>query len=77
MCVGGYPRHARRAESCETIRSFVRAYTESIARLNTTLSADSKRMLERFHLDAGDEVYVVETSDGLLITPFGPDFADA
>lgn len=36
-----------------------------------------KTMLERFHLDAGDDVYVVETSEGLLITPFDPDFADA
>ena len=36
-----------------------------------------KNMLDRFHLDAGDEVYVVETGDGLLITPFDPDFADA
>ena len=36
-----------------------------------------KSMLERFHLNAGDEVYVVETSEGLLITPFDPDFADA
>lgn len=36
-----------------------------------------KNMLDRFHLDAGDEVYVVETDEGLLITPFDPDFADA
>jgi antitoxin MazE len=36
-----------------------------------------KTMLDRFHLGAGDEVYVVETSEGLLITPFDPDFADA
>lgn len=36
-----------------------------------------KAMLDRFHLDAGDEVNVIETSDGLLITPFDPDFADA
>lgn len=36
-----------------------------------------KSMLDHLHLDAGDEVYVVETSDGLLITPFDPDFADA
>jgi len=34
-------------------------------------------MLDRFHLDAGDTVNVVDTSDGLLITPFDPDFADA
>ena len=36
-----------------------------------------KSMLDRFHLTAGDTVYVVETPDGLLITPYDPDFADA
>lgn len=36
-----------------------------------------KSMLERFHLEAGDEVTVVETADGLLITPFDPEFAAA
>jgi antitoxin MazE len=36
-----------------------------------------KSMLDRFHLAAGDEVNVIETPDGLLITPFDPDFADA
>ena len=36
-----------------------------------------KSMLDRFHLDAGDEVSAIETSDGLLITPFDPDFAGA
>ncbi len=36
-----------------------------------------KSMLDRFHLEAGDEVNVVETNDGLLITPFDPDFAEA
>lgn len=36
-----------------------------------------KSMLERFHLEAGDTVSVVETREGLLITPFDPDFADA
>jgi putative addiction module antidote len=36
-----------------------------------------KSMLERFHLEAGDSVNVMETNDGLLITPFDPDFADA
>jgi antitoxin component of MazEF toxin-antitoxin module len=37
----------------------------------------AKSMLDRFHLQAGDEVSVVETTDGLLITPFDPDFAAA
>ena len=36
-----------------------------------------KNMLDRFHLEAGDDVYVVETGDGLLITPFDPGFAAA
>jgi antitoxin MazE len=36
-----------------------------------------KSMLDRFHLAAGDEVYVVKTPDGVLITPFDPDFAAA
>jgi len=36
-----------------------------------------KSMLDRFHLEAGDAVNVVETNEGLLITPFDPDFAEA
>lgn len=36
-----------------------------------------KSMLERFHLEAGDDVAVVETEKGLLITPFDPDFDEA
>lgn len=36
-----------------------------------------KSMLERFHLESGDSVNIVETADGLLITPFDPDFRDA
>lgn len=34
-------------------------------------------MPDRLHLEAGDDVYVVETSSGLLITPYDPDFAEA
>jgi hypothetical protein len=34
-------------------------------------------MLDRFHLQAGDEVSVIETKDGLLITPFDPEFSKA
>lgn len=36
-----------------------------------------KRLLDRLNLAAGDEVHVLETPDGLLLTPFDPDFADA
>jgi putative addiction module antidote len=36
-----------------------------------------KAMLERFRLAEGDRIHLVETQDGILITPFDPDFADA
>ena len=31
-----------------------------------------KEMAERFHLAAGDEVLAVETSHGILLTPYDP-----
>lgn len=36
-----------------------------------------KSMLDRYHLEAGDEVLVVETDRGLLVTPFDSEFQDA
>jgi putative addiction module antidote len=36
-----------------------------------------KDLVDRLHLDAGDEVFVVATEDGLLITPYDPTFARA
>lgn len=36
-----------------------------------------KSMLERLNLEAGDDVFVIETEKGLLITPFDPDFEEA
>lgn len=36
-----------------------------------------KAMLERFHLEAGDEVQVVETDQGLLVTPYDAAFEEA
>lgn len=36
-----------------------------------------KSMLDRFHLEAGDDVFVVETDKGLLVTPFDPEFENA
>ena len=36
-----------------------------------------KPMLDRLHLEAGDDIFLVETEDGLMLTPFDPDFADA
>ena len=42
--------------------------------LGTTIP---KKMLERHRLSQGDKVYIVETEQGLLITPYDPDFAKA
>jgi len=36
-----------------------------------------KAMLKRYRLAAGDQVFLVETDEGILITPFDPDFAEA
>ncbi len=32
-----------------------------------------KPMLERYHLGEGDTVHLIETEEGILITPFDPD----
>lgn len=36
-----------------------------------------KDLAERLHLDVGDEVFVVPTDKGLLITPYDPSFEEA
>jgi antitoxin MazE len=36
-----------------------------------------KAMLERYRMAEGDRVHLVETEDGILITPFDPSFAEA
>lgn len=42
--------------------------------VGTTLPKD---MAERLHLDAGDEVLAVETTNGILLTPYDPDVEEA
>jgi putative addiction module antidote len=39
--------------------------------LGTTLP---KAMTDRFNISAGDRVYAVETENGILLTPYDPDF---
>ena len=36
-----------------------------------------KESVERFHIKAGDILNVVETPEGILITPLDPDFEEA
>ncbi len=35
-----------------------------------------KTIVESYHLNEGDELHLIETSDGLMLTPFDPKFAD-
>ncbi len=39
--------------------------------LGTTLPKD---MLDRLHIKAGDELFAIETPDGVLLTPYDPEF---
>lgn len=36
-----------------------------------------KDMADRLHVSAGDEVFAVETDQGILLTPFDPTFEKA
>lgn len=36
-----------------------------------------KEMAERLHLEAGDRLLLVETEDGILLTPYDPDVEEA
>lgn len=35
-----------------------------------------KVLAESYHLSEGDELYLVETSEGIMLTPFSPEFAE-
>jgi antitoxin MazE len=50
----------------------------SIRQIGNSLGATfPKEMLDRMHLGKGDKVYIVETAQGLLVTPYDPGFAEA
>ncbi len=54
------------------------AKTQTLKKVGGSVSTVlPKAMLDRFNLGAGDQVHVIETAEGLLITPFDPDFVDA
>lgn len=36
-----------------------------------------KEVTERLNVGEGDKLFVVEREDGILLTPFDPDFAEA
>lgn len=50
----------------------------SIRRIGNSLGTTfPKEMLDRMHLDDGGKVFVIETPEGLLVTPFDPEFSEA
>lgn len=42
--------------------------------IGTTLPKD---MLDRLHIQPGDEMFAVETEEGIMLTPFDPNFDKA
>lgn len=44
---------------------------------NSSGTTIPKEILDRYRLAAGDRVHLVETDEGILITPFDPLFAEA
>ena len=53
-------------------------YETTIRRIgNSSGLTIPKGLLDRQHLEEGDQVHLVETDEGLLITPYNPDFEDA
>lgn len=35
-----------------------------------------KTIVDNYHLDEGDELHLLETEDGVVLTPFNPQFAE-
>ncbi len=49
-----------------------------IRRVGGSLSATlPKDLVDRFHLREGERLYAIETSEGILLTPYDPDFQQA
>ena len=36
-----------------------------------------KALMDRYQLGVGDQVHLIETDEGILVTPFDPDFAES
>lgn len=49
-----------------------------VRRMGGSLGATlPKDMMERLKVEAGDDMFAVETDDGILLTPFDPKFENA
>ena len=61
----------------QTLDSHMPKQTSIRAIGNSAGTTIPKPMLERYHLAEGDTVHLVETEEGILITPFDPAFEEA
>lgn len=47
--------------------------TVTVRQTGTSVSATiPKEIAERLHIDAGDKVFMLETENGVLVTPYDP-----
>jgi putative addiction module antidote len=48
----------------------------SVRRVGNSLGVTlPKTIVESYHLTEGDELHIIETPDGVMLTPFDPKFA--
>ncbi len=49
----------------------------SVRRVGNSLGITlPKTIVDNYHLTEGDELHLVETKDGIMLTPFDPQFAE-
>ncbi len=49
----------------------------SVRRVGNSLGITlPKTIVENYHLNEGDELHLVETGEGVVLTPFNPKFAE-
>jgi len=49
----------------------------SVRRVGNSLGITlPKTIVDNFHLSEGDELHIVETGEGLILTPFNPKFTE-
>ena len=52
-------------------------HTTAVRRVGNSLGITlPKTVVESYHLNEGDHLHLIETDDGLFLTPFNPKFAD-
>jgi antitoxin MazE len=52
-------------------------HTTSVRRVGNSLGITlPKTIIENYRLTEGDELHLVETADGIILTPFSPKFAE-